>query len=606
MWSWLKFWQRGKQVDLPPAGEVARRAPTSTAIRMPPPGTKAGVPRYSFTAFDNSPPRRGEYHRSGAAFSTGTGQEPILGIDLGTTHAVAAVVQDRLVTLLANQEGELLTPCVVARSSGEGEWLVGEPARRQALTNPQGTVRSFKRLLGVSNPIAVGERHCPPQQLAGLVLRKLREAAEARLGQRVRRAVIPVPVGATAEVRQAIVEAAELAGLQTEWELTDPQTNKSRRLPMRLLAKPTAAALGYGLTTAYTHDRRVAVLHLGGGSFDVSLLQIGDGVFHVHAVGGAVDLGGDSLDELLARELGEESLGQRKASPATDSSWQRLLAAVEQARLDLSSRDRVEIVLPCFALGGSKSITLHRTLTRQRLEQVARPLVERCREILTRVVADARVRPSESIAEVALTGGLMRMPLFRALVGELFGASVPCRVLQPEIVAVGAAIQGHQLQLGSRSDVLLIDVLSLSLGVETTDGTIRRLIERGTNIPTSRSQKLDLPIHPSTSGEKGEAGGEVRLRFFQGESDRPAGNSFLGEVVLAGVRAGPSGQASVEVSCEVDVSGLVEVTLMDTLSGRERTTPLRIAPGLGPAEIARLVRETEQERLFRAWNFGAG
>jgi molecular chaperone DnaK len=592
MLSWLKFWRRGKPAQLPSAEEVAKRAPTCEAIRIPPAGTTTGAPRYSFTAFDSTPPRCSA-RRSSEAPPPAGGPEPILGIDLGTTHAVAAVVQDRRITLLANQEGELLTPCVVARSA-EGDWLVGEPARRQALSNPKGTVRSFKRLLGAHRHVLVGEQNCPPQQLAALVLRKLREAAEARLGHRVRRAVITIPAGAGAVARQATLEAAEIAGLETEWDLVDPRTGQSRRLPTRILAKSTAAALGFGLTRAWTHDRRVAVLHLGGGSFGVSLLQIGDGVFQVQAVGGAVDLGGDDLDTLLVNDLAVEIEGRHHFDPRTDPvASQRLLVATEQARRDLSAAAHADIVLPCFASLLSGPWTLRTTLTRQRLEQLARPLLDRCRDTITQALADACWQASD-VEEVSLTGGLTRMPLFRALVRQVFGAS-QVRVQPPEIVAAGAAIQGHQLQLGGRSDVLLVDVASLSLRVETADGKASPLVERGTSIPTTKSRRLVLPTHQ----------GEARASIFQGEIDRPVRSAFLGEIRLAQVLEESTGQASVDVTCELDVSGQVEVTLKDPRSGRSQTSLVRASTGLEPVEIARLLREAEQERLFQAWSWGA-
>jgi molecular chaperone DnaK len=402
--------------------------------------------------------------------------------------------------------------------------------------------------------------------------------------------VITVPACASAVVRQAVAEAAELAGLLPEWNLTDPRTGRSGRRPMRLLAKPTAAALGFGLTTAWTRDRRVAVLHAGGGGFEVSLLEIGDGVFHVRGVAGASDLGGDSLDVLLASELADEVKKQDGVDARGDPvAWSRLLLAVEQARRDLSTGTRAEILLPCFAGTGEGAFTLRTTLTRQRLERLGKPFLDRCREVITRALADARWQTGQ-VAEVALTGGLARMPLFGAMVRGVFGA-VRCRTQPPEIVAAGAAIQGHQLQLGSQSDVLLVDVASLSLGVELPDGKVQRLLERGTGIPAVRGQRVALPVRD----------GEARARFFQGESDRSSGNTFLGEACLAQVREEPRGQAGVEVSCAVDVSGAVEVTLKDVHSGRSQTSPLWVSTGLGAAEVARLVREAEQERLFRGW-----
>jgi molecular chaperone DnaK len=503
------------------------------------------------------------------------------------------VVTDHLVSAIPNQEGELHTPCVVAHAGGE--WLIGEPARRQEIINPTGTARSFKRLLGrrgrdgTAERIRLGEASYPPQFLCALLLRKLREAAEDHLGRRARRAVLTVPASFDEGQRQALLEAASIAGLDTDWELTDPTTRQGQRCRMRLVNEPTAAVLAFALTTAYTRARRVAVLHLGGGSFDVSILDVGDGVFKVEVVAGDSGLGGDDFDAVLVEHLADQFRARHRRPLGSDPvARARLRQAAEQAKRDLSQAEHASIHLPYLAdAGGPRH--LKGTVTRAWLDRLTDPLLKRCRETVRRALAEARLKPGQ-VDEVVTVGGMTRVPAFQGLVREVFGRVVIRQLQAGELAAGGAAILGHQLQLGSRSDVLLIDVTPLALGVEDASGYFHRLIDRNSAIPRERTEELSLKV----------SGGVVRLRVLQDVAGPASGRRLpLGEVRLEGTRADADGTARIAVTFCLDASGILDVTCKEVAGGRAQRGRMFPSSGLSAAEVERLRREAEQERLIR-------
>src|SRR5581483_7357381 len=385
-------------------------------------------------------------------------QEKIIGIDLGTTNSVVAVMEGSEVKVIPNQEGNRLTPSVVAFTD-KGDRLVGDPAKRQAITNPRRTVYSIKRFMGrrrkevveeekivpykiVGGPeepakVEIDGKQYTPPEISAMILRKLKEAAEAYLGHTVRKAVITVPAYFNDAQRQATMDAAQIAGFDTEWEVEDPKTGKKSRQRMRIINEPTAASLAYGLDKK--KNEKIAVFDLGGGTFDISVLDVGDGVFEVKATNGDTHLGGDDFDQTLIDYVADEF-----------------------KQLQIS-------------------------ITRGRFEQLTAGLIERCRGPVMAALRDAGYKPAD-IDEVVLVGGMTRMPRVQQLVKEIFGKEGHKGVNPDEVVAVGAAIQGAQLLLGSKSDVLLLDVTPLSLGIETLGGVMTKLIERNTTIPTSKTE----------------------------------------------------------------------------------------------------------------------
>jgi molecular chaperone DnaK len=588
MWNWMKIWRRSEPATLPAEEEVSSRAPATDGIRQPAPGDRPGTPRYAFTAFDPRAPRPGAF-RSTSPAPGDPGGEPILGIDLGTTSVCACVVVGRSVLALPGPDGELLTPCVIARTD-DGEWLVGEAARRQGCMRPRATTRSFKRFLGRPGPLALGDEAFPPQQLAGLVLRHIRNAAEKHLGRSLRRAVIAVPGCFDQRQRGAVVQAVQLAGLDVDWQLTDPGTLRTHRLRMRLVREPTAAALGVGMTTAWQRQVRVCVLHHGGGTFDVSLLELGDGVVWAHATAGESDLGGDELDRLLLDRLAAGLRRRHGLDPRGDAvAWWRLGDAVEQARRDLSAVEQTHISLAHLLPRDDGWFHLDIGLSRHELEELARPLFERCRTAVERALADAHWKAGD-VEEVALVGGLTRMPLFARLVDELFGPHIIRRSHPAEIVAAGAAIQGHQLSLGSTSDMVLVDVAPLALHVARADGSLACLIPRNSSVPIDRKETLFVPLEH----------GRACVRVYQGEGGSADSNLLLGEVILDGVTSEMDRAVQVEVTLSMSHDSLVEV-MVKAPDGREQRALLAPETGLGEVELEQLCREQHQQEQLRNW-----
>ena len=433
-------------------------------------------------------------------------EEKIIGIDLGTTNSVVAVMEGNEVKVIANQEGNRLTPSVVAFTD-KGDRLVGDPAKRQAVTNPRRTVYSIKRFMGRRRKEVAGEEKLVPYKITGgpdepvkvdidgklytppeisaMILRKLKEAAEAYLGHTVRKAVITVPAYFNDAQRQATLEAAQIAGFDTEWDIE----GKDGKRPSSGCASSTSRrppSLAYGLDKK--KNEKIAVFDLGGGTFDISILDVGDGVFQVEGVNGDTHLGGDDFDQVLIDYIAEEFKKENGIDLRKDQmALQRLKEAAERAKKDLSQQATTDINLPFITADASGPKHLQMSLTRSKFEQLVDHLVEKCRGPVLKALADAKLKPSD-IDEVVLVGGMTRMPKIQWLVKDIFGKEGHKGVNPDEVVAVGAAIQGAQLLLGSKSQVLLVDVTPLSLGIETLGGRLTRLIERNTSIPHKKTE----------------------------------------------------------------------------------------------------------------------
>src|SRR5215472_6469258 len=454
-------------------------------------------------------------------------EEKIIGIDLGTTNSVVAVMEGGEVKVIPNQEGNRLTPSVVAFTD-KGDRLVGDPAKRQAITNPRRTVYSIKRFMGrrhkevsaeeklvpykiVGGPddpakVEIDGKDYTPPEISAMILRKLKESAEAYLGHTVRKAVVTVPAYFNDAQRQATLEAAQIAGFETEWDIEDPGTGKKTRQRMRIINEPTAASLAYGLDKK--KSERIAVFDLGGGTFDISILDVGEGVFKVESTNGDTHLGGDDFDQVLIDWIAEEFKKEHGIDLRKDQmALQRLKEAAERAKKDLSQANSTDINLPFITAvdGVPKHLTM--SLTRSKFEQLVDHLIERCRGPVMKALQDAKLKPSD-IDEVVLVGGMTRVPKVQALVKEIFGKEGHKGVNPDEVVAVGAAIQGAQLLLGSKSEVLLLDVTPLSLGIETLGGRLTKLIERNTTIPKTAKQTFSTAEDNQTA---------VTVQVFQGE-----------------------------------------------------------------------------------------
>src|SRR4051794_1491054 len=411
------------------------------------------------------------------------------------------------VKVIANQEGNRLTPSVVAFTD-KADRLVGDPAKRQAITNPRRTVYSIKRFMGRRhNEVESEEKIVPykvvgganelvkvdidgksftPPEISAMILRKLKEAAEAYLGHTVRKAVITVPAYFNDAQRQATIDAAQIAGFDTEWEIEDPKTGKKSKQRMRIINEPTAASLAYGLDKK--KNEKIAVFDLGGGTFDISILDVADGVFKVEATNGDTHLGGDDWDQVLIDYIADEFKRENGIDLRKDQmALQRLKEAAERAKKDLSQQTTTDINLPFITADASGPKHLQMSLTRSKFEQLTEPLFERCRGPVLKALQDAKMRPAE-IDEIVMVGGMTRMPKIQWLVKDVFGKEGHRGVNPDEVVAVGAAIQGAQLLLGSKADVLLLDVTPLSLGIETLGGVMTKLVERNTTIPTKKTE----------------------------------------------------------------------------------------------------------------------
>jgi molecular chaperone DnaK len=513
----------------------------------------------------------------------------VIGIDLGTTNSAVAVMEAGEPTVLENSEGARLTPSVVAIAKN-GERLVGQVAKRQAVTNPENTVFSIKRLMGrkYEDPevqrtmqmvpykitraangdarIALGGREYSPQEISAMILQKLKVDAEARLGEKVTQAVITVPAYFNDSQRQATKDAGTIAGLDV----------------LRIINEPTAASLAYGLDKKI--DQTIAVYDLGGGTFDISILQLGEGIFEVKATNGDTHLGGDDFDQKIIDWLAEEFRKEQGIDLRTDRmALQRLKEAAERAKIELSSTQQTEINLPFITADATGPRHLVITLTRVTLEHLVGSLIEQTRGPVMRALEDAGTKASE-INEVILVGGQTRMPAVVELVRSIFGKEPHKGVNPDEVVAIGAAIQAGVLQ-GEVKNVLLLDVTPLSLGLETLGGVMTRLIERNTTVPTRKSETF------STADDNQSA---VEVHVLQGERELARDNKSLGRFRLEGIAPAARGIPQIEVTFDIDANGILHVTARDKATGREQKVTITASSGLSKDEVEKMVREAEQ------------
>jgi molecular chaperone DnaK len=489
-----------------------------------------------------------------------------VGIDLGTTNSVVSVMEGGEPTVIANAEGARTTPSVVAwAKSGSGEVLVGEVAKRQAVTNPDRTIRSVKRHIGSSWTTDIDGRTFTPQEISARVLMKLKRDAEAYLGEEVTQAVITVPAYFDDAQRQATKEAGEIAGLEV----------------LRLVAEPTAAALAYGLEKS--EEQTVLVFDLGGGTFDVSVLEIAEGVFEVKATAGDSQLGGDDWDEVLIDWMVTTFRNEHGVDLSKDRmAVQRLKEAAEKAKIELSSSQETSINLPFLTATDAGPLHFETSLTRARFNELTADLLARCEAPFKRAIKDAGIATSD-IDHVILVGGSTRIPAVQELVTRLAGKEAHKGVNPDEVVAVGAALQAGVLK-GDVKDVLLLDVTPLSLGIETKGGIMHKLIERNTTIPTRRSEVF-------TTADDNQPGVEVHV--LQGERQMVGDNKTLGKFMLTDIPPAPRGVPQIEVAFDIDANGIVHVSAKDLGTGKEQRMTITGGSALPKDDIARMVEEAE-------------
>ncbi len=517
--------------------------------------------------------------------------EKIIGIDLGTTNSCVAVMDGNEPTVIANQEGDRTTPSVIAFTD-KGETLVGAPARNQRVTNPERTVYSVKRFMGrrhneVENEekmvpykidggageyvkIGVGDEQFTPQEISAKTLRKLKEAAESYLGHKVSKAVITVPAYFNDAQRQATKDAGQIAGLDVA----------------RIINEPTAAAMAYGLDKSQS-EQKIVVFDLGGGTFDVSVLELNDDdgmkVFEVISTSGDTHLGGDDFDEVLINYVADEFKKSNGVDLRDDTmALQRLQEACEKAKKELSNVPQTDINLPFITADASGPKHLQINITRAKFEELIDPLIERCRKPVEQALKDAKLSPSD-IDEIVLVGGSTRVPKVQEMVKKIFGKDPHQGVNPDEVVAIGAAIQGAVLA-GDRKDVLLLDVTPLTLGIETEGGVLTALVERNTTIPTEKKQIFSTAADNQTA---------VTIQVFQGERKMASDNRLLGKFDLTDLPAAPRGVPQIEVKFDIDQNGILNVSAKDMGSGKEANVEIKESSGLSEDEISKMQEDAK-------------